>query len=230
MHIKIGDKAVFADLCKSKKAPIIYLNTTNGGSKQVIDIIRGRPHPDFSFVGIENLDWYHDMSPWKIPAVLGIKQVCTGGALDYMKMFVEEIIPSVESYLQHDISWRGLVGYSLAGLFSLYTFYYSDLFSRMASISGSFWYPEILSYVLGHNFKRKPEVMYFSLGDRESRDSKSIVKDVEKNTGIIYSVMSSNEIDTLYEINSGGHHDRAAERTANGILWLLGRFPHQNPI
>lgn len=38
----------------------------------------------------------------------------------------------------------GIAGYSLAGLFALYALYKTDVFTRVASMSGSLWFPGIM--------------------------------------------------------------------------------------
>ena len=45
---------------------------------------------------------------------------CTGGADDYLRHLTTEIIPTAEKELAGVPSWRGIAGYSLAGLFALY--------------------------------------------------------------------------------------------------------------
>ena len=41
-------------------------------------------------------------------------------------------------------SFIGIAGYSLAGLFALYALYKTDAFTRVASMSGSLWFPGIM--------------------------------------------------------------------------------------
>lgn len=61
----------------------------------------------------------------------------TGGADNYLRLLTEEIIPAAEKEINGVPCWRGIAGYSLAGLFALYGIYQTDLFSRVGSMSGS---------------------------------------------------------------------------------------------
>ena len=60
--------------------------------------------------------------------------------------------------------WRGIAGYSLAGLFAVYALYRTDVFARAASVSGSLWFPGFREYVFSHTPLCRPDCVYFSLG------------------------------------------------------------------
>ena len=119
--------------------------------------------------------------------------------------------------------WRGIVGYSLAGLFALYSLYQTDLFSCAASVSGSLWFPGIKEYLVSHKPKRRPDCLYFSLGEKESKTRNPILKNVRQNTEAISAFYQSQGIHTVFHLNPGNHYDHAAERTAAGICWLLNQ-------
>jgi len=91
-------------------------------------------------------------------------------------------MPEAEALLPGAPAWRGLAGYSLAGLFALYALYQTDVFARAASMSGSFWFEGIMEYVCSHEMKRKPDCLYFSLGDKESSTDNPILNVVQQNT------------------------------------------------
>lgn len=117
--------------------------------------------------------------------------------------------------------WRGIAGYSLAGLFALYALYGTPLFTRAASVSGSLWYPGIRQYLFTHVPLVQPEKLYFSLGDRESRTRNPLLCQVEQNTREIYQFYQSRGVNTLLKMNPGNHYRQAPQRTAAGLLWLL---------
>lgn len=54
-------------------------------------------------------------------------QVHTGGADHFLKSIVMEVIPFIETNYRADRQRRGLAGYSLGGLFSLYTLFQSSV-------------------------------------------------------------------------------------------------------
>ena len=127
----------------------------------------------------------------------------------------------------HDMTpWymgRGLAGYSLAGLFALYALYQTDVFARAASMSGSFWFEGIMEYVCSHEMKRKPDCLYFSLGDKESSTDNPILNVVQQNTQEIETLCHGKGIETTFVLNSGSHYQACNKRTAAGIHWILNR-------
>ncbi len=78
-------------------------------------------------------------------------------------------MPEAEKELPGPPAWRGIAGYSLAGLFALYAICQTDVFSRVGCMSGSLWFPGFKEYVFSHEPKRWADCIYFSLGDREAR-------------------------------------------------------------
>ena len=156
--------------------PAIYLNTYGQEGKQVFQYMRETGCPDFSLVAVSNLEWEHDMAPWDIPPIRGKDAPCTGGADGYLKLLLNQILPKAEKALPGIPSWRGIAGYSLAGLFAVYSIYQTDVFSRTASISGSLWFPGIKEYIVSHMPQKKPACMYFSLGDRECHTRNKFLK------------------------------------------------------
>ena len=90
-------------------------------------------------------------------------------------------------------------------------------------MSGSLWFPGMKEYIFSHEPKSRPEHMYFSLGDKESKTRNSVLRSVRQNTEEIQAFYQSRGIDTVFELNPGNHYNHAAERTAAGIVWLLTR-------
>ena len=204
-------------------APIIYLNTFSDEGQKVYEASQAAGCPPFTLVAISDLDWNHDMVPWDSPPAFKNAEPCTGGADDYLRLLIDEIIPTAEKEIDGVPRWRGVAGYSLAGLFSLYAIYRTDLFSRVGSMSGSLWFPGMKEYILSHEPKRRPDHIYFSLGDKESKTRNPILRNVRQNTEEIQASYQGKGIDTVFQLNPGNHYDHAAERTAAGMVWLLNR-------
>ena len=204
--------------------PVIYLNTFSeeeGGC--VHQVLKDIACLDFTLVVISGLEWNHDMVLWDIPPVSKNDAPYTGGADAYLQFMVNQIIPNAEKYIQGSIAWRGLAGYSLAGLFAVYSIYRTTLFSRIASMSGSLWFPDFKEYVFSHEPMQKPEHSYFSLGNKECRTKNPYLKTVQENTEKIVDYYQKQGIDTTLCMNTGGHFKDTAERTAAGIQWLLSK-------
>lgn len=218
-----GGKSISVFPGSEPGAPVIYLNTYSGEGQQVWQASRAAGCPTFTLVAIGNLDWNHDMAPWDSPAAFPNGEPFTAGADGYLRLLLEEILPGAEENLAGAPAWRGIVGYSLAGLFALYAVCRTDAFSRVGSISGSLWFPGLKEYLLAHEPKLWPSHLYFSLGDRESKTRNPLLQSVRRNTEEIFRLCRSAGVDTVFELNPGNHHDRAEERTAAGIAWLLNR-------
>lgn len=118
-------------------------------------------------------------------------------------------------------SFIGIAGYSLAGLFALYALYKTDVFTRVASMSGSLWFPGIKEFCKENAIKILPEKLYLSIGEKESKTRHPILKTMQENTEDLLKHFKSMGIETTYEVNPGNHFQDVNLRCAKGILELL---------
>ena len=202
-------------------APAIYLNTFGDEGARVLSAAQAAGCPDFTLVSVSGLNWNRDMVPWDCPPAFKNTEPLVGNADGYLQILTEEIIPAAEQTAQLSPIWRGIAGYSLAGLFAVYSLYHTDLFSRAASMSGSLWFPGIKDYVFSHIPKRRPDCVYFSLGDKESKTRNAMLKEVQQNTSEIQQHFQHSGVRTIFTLNPGNHNSHTVERTAAGIRWLL---------
>ena len=205
-------------------APMIYLNTCSDEGRQVFGVVSSAGCSPFTLAAISDLDWNRDMSPWNSPAAFKGGEAFAGGADDCLRLLVEEIMPRAENDLAGPPAWRGIAGYSLAGLFALYAVYRTDVFSRVGCMSGSLWFPGFKEYVFSHEPKRWPDRIYFSLGDKESKTRNPILQTVREDTEKLQAFYRDKGIDTVFQLNPGNHFVHGVERTAAGIQWLLSDF------
>lgn len=222
-NFAIDGKSISVFSAVQTEAPIICLNTFTNEGQRVFEAAQTADCPPFTLVAISDLDWNHDMVPWDSPPVFKNAAPCTGGANDYLRLLIDEIIPTAEKEIDGVPRWRGVAGYSLAGLFALYAIYQTDLFSRVGSMSGSLWFPGMKDYIFAHEPKRWPDCMYFSLGDKESKTRNPVLRNVRQNTEEIQAFYQNKGIDTVFQLNSGNHYEHAVERIAAGLYWLLSR-------
>ena len=124
-------------------------------------------------------------------------------------------MPEAEKELPGPPAWRGIAGYSLAGLFALYAIYRTDVFSRAGCMSGSLWFPGFKEYIFSREPKRRPDRIYFSLGDREAKTRNPILKTVQENTEAIHALFQGQGIDTVFQLNPGNHFVQGIECTVN---------------
>lgn len=206
---------------KESGSPLIILNNYAGDGKSVMEAVGELEEKDFNLLCVGNLKWDHDMTPWYCPPTSPQDTPCTGGADEYLKLLLEDILPECLKRVNGTPSHISIAGYSLAGLFALYALYHTDVFERAASMSGSLWFPDFKEYVLSHEMKRKPEKLYLSLGDKEAKTRNQYLKPVQDNTERIEGHFRDAGIDVAFEMNPGNHFKDAALRSAKGILAII---------
>lgn len=91
-------------------SPVIYLNTFSNAVNSVYKNLMALGCPDFCLVAVSNLKWDHDMTPWYMGPISKHDTPCTGGADDYLKLLLDEIMPEAEALLPGAPAWRGLAG------------------------------------------------------------------------------------------------------------------------
>jgi hypothetical protein len=97
----------------------------------------------------------------------------------------------------------------------------TDVFSRAASASGSFWFPGFIDFSASHEFVKKPEKLYLSLGEQEARTRNPVMATVQENTEKLAELYRGRGIDTTFELNPGNHFKDPALRMAKGIRSIL---------
>lgn len=120
-----------------ESAPVIYLPVVMGDGTEVYERCRELGCPPFTLVAIGGLDWNRELSPWGCDGTVRDAEPFGGQASGFLDELLNWIIPEAESSLPQPPTWRGIAGYSLAGLFALWTLWQTDAFSRAASASGS---------------------------------------------------------------------------------------------
>ena len=219
----LAGKTVELFISPREGVPLVLLHTVHGEGRQVYEAVGRFTKMAFSFAAIDGLQWDDDMSPWPIPPVAKGEAPCTGGADAYLAELTEMILPEILQKLPGQPAYIALSGYSLAGLFALFAMYRTDLFGRIASVSGSLWYPGFLRFAQNQKMKRVPECIYFSLGDKEARTRNKVLQPVEKNTRLLKDYYEGKGISAVMEMNPGNHFTDDIGRTAKGIRWILSQ-------
>lgn len=159
-------------------------------------------------------DWNRELSPWEAPAVFG-KENFGLGAPETLLYITESLIPFIKS--EYDgITDFYLGGYSLAGLFSLWAGYQTDIFKGVAGVSPSVWFPNWDSFIKSN--KMKATRTYLSLGDKEEKTRNKVMSAVGDRIKMQYDILHN---DHVLEWNSGNHFVDSDKRTAKGFAWLL---------
>ena len=223
MEISYRDKRrvnIYPSATNEPDVPVIFLLAGDEDGKRVWELARELTTQPFSLavVGVE--DWNRDLSPWAAKNVFRGVEDFGGCADEFLQELESEIVPSVLEELRADAPCI-LAGYSLAGLCAVYALYQTRVFSGVISASGSLWFPGFTDYTETQDFERKPDKVYFSLGDKESHTKNQTMKLVEENTRFLCKNYSEHGIRTTFEMNPGNHFQDAELRLAKGITWML---------
>ena len=201
--------------------PILYTHLSAEDAEALISLLGNHR---FILAAIDGVNWGQELSPWPAPRAFRGGKDFTGDADIYCKELAEQIIPSVEAALGITPAYRAITGYSMAGLFAIYSLYRTDIFHLAASVSGSLWYDGFLDFMKHNQPIRLPERVYFSLGDLESRTKNQKLAKVGACTQEANKLLNHSGVKTIYEINIGNHFDEVLERIARGLCWLLNEI------
>ena len=200
--------------------PLVILHTFSGEGKEVFEKCLELGCTNFTLAAIGGLNWNRDLSPWETPEIRN-NRYSFGGADEYIPQLTTQIMPEILSELPGTPEFTAVAGYSLAGLFALYAAYKTDVFSRVASVSGSLWFPGFTEFAQSHDFAKKPDCIYLSLGDDEAKTRDKNLALVQKNTELLANLYKSRGIPTLFELNHGNHFTDTVGRTAKGIKKII---------
>lgn len=176
------------------------------------------PGGNYTIAAFEPESWNDDFSPWKADCC---RQNFGGRGTDTLFWIREEFLPEI-NWCFPDARKKYIAGYSLAGLFSLWALYESNLFAGAASVSGSLWFPGWKEYAENHAPAAESDV-YLSLGIKEKNSRDPQMALVEENTKKQEQLLRGQARNTVLEMNPGGHFMDPQLRLAKGIAWLISR-------
>ena len=173
----------------------------------------------FTIAAFEAANWNNDFSPWKAPAVYG-KDNFSGEGRKTLDWLCQKAVPWLDSRIAH--SDKYIAGYSLAGLFALWSMYESSAFDGAVCCSGSLWFPGWRQYAQANAGQINGDI-YLSLGIREERTRNTVMASVGDNTRYQYELLKSckNVCRFALEWNQGGHFTNINERMIRGFQWIL---------
>ena len=225
----ISGLSIHAQMSSVAGVPVVYL-LGDVADNSPVQISEG-----ISLVNIGVDLWEENFSPWCAPRVFAKGPNFGDGAQKTLDILIDQVIPWTESELSEPPAYRALVGYSLAGLFSLWAGVsprvargcQSDApaatFQRIGAVSGSFWFPGLLDYVdqqlsggavgLTH--------AYLSLGDREERTPNPQIMHVRENAELLASKLENAGISSTFELNRGNHFQNVEGRMQKALDWLV---------
>ena len=178
---------------------------------------------NFSLVAFKIEDWNSELTPWEMPLLRG-KGNFGDGATRTLEFIKNDLILAVSEYINienKEIKYI-LGGYSLAGLFSLWSGYQTDIFEGIAAVSPSVWYKGWIEYVAAG--KPLSEKIYLSLGDTEEKTKHQILSKIGDNIRKQHEILEKSEnVKTVLEWNEGNHFQNPDIRTEKGFLWVMNK-------
>ena len=172
--------------------------------------IRRRTEIPFRLTAVKVESWNRDLSPWPAPAVFGNESFGDGAAA-----LLREILS-----LCADEGKRYFIGgYSMAGLFALWSAFQTEVFSGAAAASPSMWFPGLMEYLRGSACGCG--AVYLSLGNREEKTANPVMRTVGDRIREGYELLRSRGVRCTLEWNSGGHFKEPDLRTAKAFAWVL---------
>ena len=208
---------------KPANAPVFIWGLDMSHGETVVslfDEVKALTDKNFPLAVFDVTDWNAQFSPWSAPAAFG-KEAFGGKGSDTLRFLEDNVLPEIKSRFQE--SGVFLTGYSLAGLFSLWTLYESDKFNGAVCCSSSLWFDKWDEYVSAHRIKASSRI-YMSLGDREEKTKNKVMATVGDRTRRQAEILKDdpNVEKLIFEWNEGGHFDEPLKRVAKGIAKILG--------
>lgn len=203
--------------------PVVYSNDYAESGAAVLQRCEELGCPPFHLVTVSKVGWDQNMSPWPSAPVVAKNDHFDGNAPDYLNWFLASVVPCAEENLAVKNPVSYISGYSMAGLFALWSLYETDFFRGAVCASGSLWYPGFRGFALSHALKGEPDGIYLSLGDRESISRNPVLQKTESVFADLYGQYSRGGTPSVFEVNPGNHYRDMDVRMAKGYRWLLSR-------
>ena len=237
----ISGLSIHTQMSSVAGAPIVYL-LGDVADNSPIQVPEG-----ISLVNVGVDLWEENFSPWCAPRVFAKGPNFGDGAQKTLDTLINHVIPWTESELTEPPAYRVLVGYSLAGLFSLWAGVSQQVargcqsddapsqpgaphfdapastFQRIGAVSGSFWFPGLLDYVDQQLSGGVVDLThaYLSLGDREARTPNPQIMHVRENAELLASRFENVGITSMFELNRGNHFQNVEGRVQKALDWLV---------
>lgn len=236
----ISGLSIYTQMSSVAGAPVIYL-LSDVADHSPVQVPAG---VSLVHIGIDL--WEENFSPWCAPRVFAKGPNFGNRAQKTLDILINQVISWAESDLTEPPAYRVLVGYSLAGLFSLWAgvtqpgisqpsisqratcgcqpgVVPTPTFQRIGAVSGSFWFPGLLDYVdqqLSGGMVNLTHT-YLSLGDREARTPNPQIMHVRENAELLASKLRDTGIASTFELNRGNHFQNVDGRMQKALNWLV---------
>lgn len=196
------------------QAKIVLIQMVNAhdiaGIEQEIKEIQRLTDRKFQLSAVKVDNWNEDLSPWNAEPVFG-KEGFGNGAENTFKEVLTLCADTDKRYC--------IGGYSLAGLFALWSAGQTDRFAGIAAASPSVWFPGFMKYMQQQNMLTK--CIYLSLGDTEEKTRNVVMACVSDCIRQLYLWLKQKGIQCTLVWNQGGHFKEPNLRTARAFAWVM---------
>ena len=163
-------------------------------------------------------DWNREMTPWPAPGLRKGQEAFGGGAEAFLAS-VLNALPAAMAELPEKPEKVYLMGYSLGGLFSLWAGTKTDVFSGVASVSGSLWYDGWTDYLAAHPCLSRR--VYLSLGEKEPLTKDPRMQAVGDATLRSEALLKEQGREVFFRWHNGGHFTEPISRMDAALRWFL---------
>ena len=226
LNFKIEEKECILYTNENKKTEYILIQPVDEHDMQLLDnevkYISENTDKSFSLAAFKIEDWNSELTSWEMPLLRG-KGNFGDGAGKTLEFIKGKLIPNLVKLVniqEKNVKYI-LGGYSLAGLFSLWSGYQTDIFDGIAGVSPSVWYKDWLDFV--KNNKILVKNVYLSLGDLEEKTKHQTLSKIGDNIREYIEILKNSEDveNCILDWNEGNHFGDSDIRMGKGFVWLL---------
>ena len=180
---------------------------------------------EFIWIGIYSEKRIHEYTPWPAPSLAPKFDDFGGQGREYIEFVVNGIKLYIDKNYntKYDKKNTWIMGYSLGGLISVYSLYVTNVFGKIASVCGSFWYKGMVNWITENNMLNEDFQLYIHYGRKEGQDKKTLQQNAVICTESIIEIFKD-ELGYIEDIDvssdDGGHHQYMEQRYINAIYWL----------
>lgn len=205
---------------RKENLPLIIINSFQEAGEQILHSCVKHDCPTFQLVSISGIAWDEVLSPWAEPPIVTPEDKFTGGAKEYSSWLDSTLLPAAREKLP-DVGETIIAGYSMGGLFAVYAPYVSKSYDKCICASGSVWFPGFLEFARTTPFERKPQAVYFSLGNKETHSPIAALQTTRHVMEDLEACYTSQGILSTFQENSGNHYTDVPARIAKAFGWTI---------
>ena len=215
-YVAVDDMRVVAEP-PDADAPIVYVVDS---PEHPLALVGAAKDLAVTVVSVPVRNWNDALTPWPAAGLYRGEPDFGGEARRTLDELLDRAIPSFEAVAGLLPRRRAICGYSLGGLFSLYSFVRCETFGACACVSGSVWYEGWVDYLRGLDCDLLGRFAYLSVGTKEKRASRPLLKRVERNMEECVRILEGRGCKVRYVTGPGNHFAHVKERLGLGLAGL----------